>query len=150
MGLQLGLSIQSGWNLGGPNVTPDFAAKQVTFSEIQIEGPARFSQKLPEPASRNGYYRDISVLAYPTRKPQELDYAIGCSSFQEEFPVANAIDGDPGTFWVSVIAGSQLVGMGGETIDDSVIGAHKQLAAGHRKTVYVAIDSRFPGDLVRF
>jgi len=41
LGLELGVSIQSGWNLGGPNVTPDFAAKQITWSEIQIEGPAQ-------------------------------------------------------------------------------------------------------------
>jgi len=76
LGLELGLSIQSGWNLGGPNVTPDFAAKQLTWSEIQIEGPVQYKQKLPLPKNRSNYYRDICVLAYPTgpeieRKPIE-------------------------------------------------------------------------------
>jgi len=76
LGLELGLSIQSGWNLGGPNVTPDFAAKQLTWSEIRIEGPAQYEQKLPLPKSRSDYYKDIRVLAYPTgpetgRKPIE-------------------------------------------------------------------------------
>jgi len=66
LGLELGLSIQSGWNLGGPNVTPDFAAKQLTWSEIRIEGPAQYEQKLPLPKNRSDYYRDIRVLAYPT------------------------------------------------------------------------------------
>jgi hypothetical protein len=66
LGLELGLSIQSGWNLGGPNVTPDFAAKQITWSEIQIEGPAQYEQKLPLPRNRSNYYKDICVLAYPT------------------------------------------------------------------------------------
>jgi len=76
LGLELGVSIQSGWNLGGPNVTPDFAAKQITWSEIQIEGPAQYEQKLPLPKNRSNYYKDICVLAYPTgpeinRKPIE-------------------------------------------------------------------------------
>ena len=76
LGLELGLSIQSGWNLGGPNVTPDFAAKQLTWSEIRIEGPAQYEQKLPLPKNRSDYYKDIRVLAYPTgpetkRKPIE-------------------------------------------------------------------------------
>jgi hypothetical protein len=66
LGLELGLSIQSGWNLGGPNVTPDFAAKQLTWSEIRIEGPAQYEQKLPLPKNRSNYYKDICVLAYPT------------------------------------------------------------------------------------
>jgi hypothetical protein len=66
LGLELGLSIQSGWNLGGPNVTPDFAAKQITWSEIRIEGPAQYEQKLPLPKNRSNYYKDICVLAYPT------------------------------------------------------------------------------------
>jgi hypothetical protein len=66
LGLELGLSIQSGWNLGGPNVTPDFAAKQLTWSEIRIEGPAQYEQKLPSPKNRSNYYKDICALAYPT------------------------------------------------------------------------------------
>jgi len=66
LGLELGLSIQSGWNLGGPNVTPDFAAKQLTWSEIRIEGPAQYEQKLLLPKNRSDYYKDIRVLAYPT------------------------------------------------------------------------------------
>jgi hypothetical protein len=74
--LELGLSIQSGWNLGGPFVTLDDKAKQITWSEVQMEGPARIEQALPVPRANYDYYRDICVLAYPdkglpatTRKP---------------------------------------------------------------------------------
>lgn len=67
LGLELGLSIQSGWNLGGPNVTLDDKAKQITWSEIEITGPAQFNQKLPVPKSNYDYYRDICILAYPTK-----------------------------------------------------------------------------------
>ena len=67
LGLELGLSIQSGWNLGGPFITLDDKAKQITWSEVQVEGPARIEQTLPIPKSNYKYYRDICVLAYPNK-----------------------------------------------------------------------------------
>jgi hypothetical protein len=36
LGLQMGFNIQSGWNLGGPRVTPQYAAKQIIYSETKI------------------------------------------------------------------------------------------------------------------
>ena len=66
--LELGLSIQSGWNLGGPGVTLDDKAKQITWSEIQLEGAARANRKLPVPKSNYDYYRDICVLAFPKKQ----------------------------------------------------------------------------------
>ena len=66
--LKLGLSIQSGWNLGGPFVSLDDTAKQITYSEVQLKGPARVDRKLPTPKSNNNYYRDICVLAYPEKE----------------------------------------------------------------------------------
>ncbi len=85
LGLELSLNIQSGWNLGGPNVTPEMAAKMLTWSEIQIEGPAHaspstsrgsgpvsFNQELPEPQKRAGYYKDIAVLAFPLRQVEHI------------------------------------------------------------------------------
>ncbi|MGD9126312.1 MAG: glycosyl hydrolase [Planctomycetia bacterium] len=66
--LKLGLSIQSGWNLGGPFVSLDDVAKQITYSETQLEGPARVDRKLPRPKSNYKYYRDICVLAYPEKE----------------------------------------------------------------------------------
>jgi len=65
--LELGLSIQSGWNLGGPFVTLDDKAKQITWSQINVEGPTQAKQKLPVPKSNYNYYRDICVLAYPNK-----------------------------------------------------------------------------------
>jgi hypothetical protein len=66
--LELGLSIQSGWNLGGPFVTLDDKAKQITWSEVQVQGPARIEQTLPVPKANYKYYRDICVLAYPNKE----------------------------------------------------------------------------------
>jgi len=69
LGLELSLSIQSGWNLGGPMVTPQMAAKMLTWSEIQVQGPTTFRDKLPQPKTRDEFYRDIALLAYPSRSP---------------------------------------------------------------------------------
>ncbi|MCU0914725.1 MAG: glycoside hydrolase [Planctomycetes bacterium] len=67
LGLELSLNIQSGWNLGGPPVTPQLAAKMLTWSQVVIEGPIAYNAKLPQPATRDGFYRDIAVLAYPEK-----------------------------------------------------------------------------------
>ena len=64
LGLELGVSIQSGWNLGGPIVTPEMAAKQLTWSETQVKGPLSRSKVLAQPQTKNGFYRDIAVLAF--------------------------------------------------------------------------------------
>ncbi len=68
LGLEISLNIQSGWNLGGPMVTADDAAKNLTWSEARIAGPTNFAAALPVPTSRDGYYRDTCVVAYPVRE----------------------------------------------------------------------------------
>ena len=68
LGLVMSLSIQSGWNLGGPDITPAEAAKQITFSETKIQGGTRINQTLPQPKSRDNYYQEIAVLALPYKE----------------------------------------------------------------------------------
>ena len=70
LGLKLGLSIQSGWNLGGPRVPLDDAAKQLTWSETRIEGSGQIARKLLLPEHNFNYYRDIRVLAWPDHSSQ--------------------------------------------------------------------------------
>lgn len=102
LGLELGMSIQSGWNLGGPGITPETAAKQLTWSEIDIKGPVSFSRALPQPRASDGYYRDIAVLAFPVRKTFEgAAFALTASSSQTRYPVGGAADRNRSTFWVS-------------------------------------------------
>jgi (4-O-methyl)-D-glucuronate---lignin esterase len=67
LGLKIDLNIQSGWNLGGPMVTADDAAKQITWSELRVSGPTNLDAALPMPRSRDGYYRDTFVVAYRIR-----------------------------------------------------------------------------------
>ena len=62
LGLEMSLNIQSGWNLGGPMVTADDAAKKLVWSEARVRGPGQSStqaagaeeprQLLPRPVRR--------------------------------------------------------------------------------------------------
>ncbi|MGE4285074.1 MAG: glycosyl hydrolase [Phycisphaerae bacterium] len=96
--LQLGLSIMSGWNLGGPGVTSKYAAKVLTWSEVQTT--PRQSVSLPEPPARDGFYRDICVLAYKNKTDKNAA-EFSASSSQRGYPADAAFDGNPDTFWVS-------------------------------------------------
>ncbi|UBM57467.1 glycoside hydrolase [Marinilongibacter aquaticus] len=71
LGLELSLSIQSGWNLGGPRVSPEEAAKQTVFSELKIKGGKRVKVELPKPPMHDDFYREIAVLAYPLKQIPE-------------------------------------------------------------------------------
>ena len=64
LGLEMSLNIQSGWNLGGPMVRAEDAAKKLTWSEARLTGPAQYAQALPAPKARDHFYRDIAVVAY--------------------------------------------------------------------------------------
>lgn len=63
-GLQMGFNIQSGWNLGGPCVTPEYAAKRLVSSHVDVNG-GKGGFALPQPKANLGFYRDIAVLAFP-------------------------------------------------------------------------------------
>jgi hypothetical protein len=105
-GLVMSLSIQSGWNLGGPDITPAEAAKQVVFSETKIQGGTRVQQALVQPPSRYEYYQDIAVLAIPYQensgKQPIRDFANKAAtkevgwSVPETRPLLTDIPGTPG------------------------------------------------------
>ncbi len=64
VGLEISLNIQSGWNLGGPVVTKENAAKKYISSELKISGGSCVVVKLPNPETRADFYRDIATVAY--------------------------------------------------------------------------------------
>jgi hypothetical protein len=63
LGLEMSLNIQSGWNLGGPVVTKEDAAKKYVWSEMKITGGTNLELVLPAPARRENFYRDFAVVA---------------------------------------------------------------------------------------
>ncbi|MDR1381794.1 MAG: glycoside hydrolase [Tannerella sp.] len=76
LGLELGFNIQSGWNLGSPRVTPQYAAKQLVYSERKIGGGAAVNVTLETPHMHNGFYRDLAVLAIPLKSENLMDEGI--------------------------------------------------------------------------
>jgi hypothetical protein len=72
LGLEITLNITSGWNLGGPDVTPDQASKLLTWTRTEISGDKHVEIQLPEPTKQNGFYQQIAVLAYPLRHGTQL------------------------------------------------------------------------------
>ncbi len=67
LGLDLSLNIQSGWNLGGPVVAPEDAAKKYVWSELKISGSTNVVVKLPSGKARDGFYRDSCAVAFPVK-----------------------------------------------------------------------------------
>ncbi len=65
LGLDITLNITSGWNLGGPDVRPEDASKLLTWTRVPFKGGKRVSLDVPQPPMKNGFYREIAVLAYP-------------------------------------------------------------------------------------
>jgi alpha-L-rhamnosidase len=63
--LEVTLNITSGWNLGGPDVTPDQASKLLTWSRTVVEDGKSLGGVLATPTMKDGFYRQIAVLAYP-------------------------------------------------------------------------------------
>ena len=90
--LELGVSMTSGFNAGGPWVTPEYGQQELVWADLIIKGPTDTSLKLPLPSGpiygNNGellnynemevnndleykqsgdpvYYRDVAVLAIP-------------------------------------------------------------------------------------
>jgi hypothetical protein len=108
LGLEISLNVESGWNLGGPEVKPEQASKLLTFSRVTVQGPGEIHRPLPEPPSNIGFYRDIAVLAYPLRHgeamPRRPIRQLALKSAAEEFgmsapntlPLLQDLDAEPG------------------------------------------------------
>ncbi len=64
LGLGVNAMLCSGWDAGGPWITPQLACKQHTHSELTLTGPQHFRGKLPHPDSDPRFYSDISIQAF--------------------------------------------------------------------------------------
>ena len=57
----------AGWCASaGPWITPELSMQMVVSTETQVRGGVRFTGVLPQPLTKQDYYRDIAVLAFPT------------------------------------------------------------------------------------
>jgi hypothetical protein len=104
LGLEMSLNILSGWNLGGPMVKAEDAAKKLVWSEAHANGPAKFEQKLPVAKGRDGFYQDLFVVAYRLKSGVAATNpftGVTASTEQPDHPAKMLADGKADTFWVS-------------------------------------------------
>jgi hypothetical protein len=77
LGLQLGMHLCDGFaTAGGPWITPELSMQKVVWSRAKITGGRLVDIELPQPETREGYYRDIATLALPC----PVDYGVDCAS----------------------------------------------------------------------
>ena len=101
LGIVLTVNLCSGWNVGGPWVAPELAAKKLVSSQSFLKGPGRTNLALLKPPTVQGFYRDIAVLAMPVGDAASSGYKLIASSSQRDFPPELAEDGNDETRWVS-------------------------------------------------
>jgi len=74
LGLEVNLNNDAGWNgSGGPWVRPEDSMQKVVWTETEVEGPRSFAGVLPQPETVAGFYRDITVLAFPSPGTNRVD-----------------------------------------------------------------------------
>jgi len=107
LGLEISLNIQSGWNLGGPVVTAEDAAKKYVWSEVKISGRSNLQLQLPPPQARENFYRDTAVVAFRLKnsaghpplknwKQKALQESLQPFSSPDSSPLFAEIPGTPG------------------------------------------------------
>ena len=66
LGLQFGIHNCDGFSQsGGPWITPETSMKQLTWTALEVEGPAPLDRQLEQPPTKEHFYRDIAVIAFP-------------------------------------------------------------------------------------
>ena len=124
LGLEVSVNVCSGWDAGGPWITPTHGSKHFQQSIWNITGPRKSSGKLPKPVgdvpifrevavgvglrpsgvltAEQLQYREIAVQAVPRKPGQDPPQVlITASSAQPAHPPENVADGVQGSFWVS-------------------------------------------------
>jgi poly(3-hydroxybutyrate) depolymerase len=104
LGIALSVNLCSGWNAGGPWVTPQHAAKKLVAATTVVKGPGHVSVSLPQPEKAGGFYRDIAVLARPVaegRLPQPKPSAGSADVWQRSRTVdlTQFVDGQGRLAW---------------------------------------------------
>ena len=85
-------------------VKAEDAPKKLVWTEVRMQGGKPISCKLEQPKAKEGFYRDLFVLAYQERAGKAASGVAGklsASSAQEAHPVEHATDSAGDNFWVS-------------------------------------------------
>ena len=67
LGLEVNMNNDAGWNgSGGPWIKPEQSMQKVVWAETNLAGPKRFDGMLAQPETVAGFYKNITVLAFPS------------------------------------------------------------------------------------
>lgn len=82
LGMTLGVHNCDGWSSsGGPWIPPEYSMKRCVWSKLVISGGEETEYRLPEPKKNLDYYRDIRVLAFPSKRKASSFQAAGPDVF---------------------------------------------------------------------
>ncbi len=103
LGITLSMNNDGGYSgSGGPWITPDLSMQVMVWSETTLEGPQRFTGRLPQPKTVQDYYRDIALLAFPTPPAESVRMAERSPTLtygleRKSFDATKLLDGNPAT-----------------------------------------------------
>ncbi|MNJ93854.1 F5/8 type C domain protein [compost metagenome] len=67
LNLKLGMHVSDGFALaGGPWITPELSMQKVVFTRLNLKDGTASKIKLEQPETKEGYYKDIAVYAFPS------------------------------------------------------------------------------------
>ena len=97
LGLAFLFHNSDGWSSsGGPWVTPEHSMMRLVWSETLVSGGA-ISADLPQPPTREDFYRDLAVIAYPSLASELADAELApvITASDPAFDTSMVSDGDP-------------------------------------------------------
>lgn len=103
LSLEMSVNLCSGWDAGGPWITPELGCRRLAWSRITVTGPRACSEKLPLPAGcQAAHFADIAVQALPAPEDDAAALPkVTASSSQKDYPASGVADDSDATFWVS-------------------------------------------------
>ena len=75
-GMQIGIHNCDGWSeAGGPWIKPENSMKTLVWEKVRVKGDGREQRITLDPPRHNmDFYRDIAVLAWPAKRPEEMKF----------------------------------------------------------------------------
>lgn len=95
LGIAFGVHNCDGWTAsGGPWNTHENSMKMLVRSETLVKGGQDVAIQLAKPTAREGFYRDVAVIAYPSLPSEILDFEAkpAITSSDPNFDVKKATD----------------------------------------------------------
>ncbi len=87
LGLSFEFHVSNGFVAGGPWITPGMAMKRIECTDTIVSGGRRVNLHLKAPDNRYAFYKDIKVMAIPTKEDDDLaipQYATNMPDFKPQ------------------------------------------------------------------